>query len=609
MDKNVEIISAHKTDKERRDRSGEGLLKVAAYCRVSTGNQEQLDSYNSQKKYYGNLIESNPEWISAGIYADEAITGTKIDKRLEFKRMIEDAFSGKIDLIICKSISRFARNTVDTLQYVRLLREHQVGVFFEEENIRTLSMDGELLLTILSSVAQQEVENLSEHVKTGLRHKMTSGQMVGFSGCLGYDYDPVEKKIVINEEEAEIVRYIYRRYIEGVGCKTIARECTEKGWKTKKGGTVWYETSVALILKNEKYKGDLLSGKTFTVDPIGKRRLRNKGEADQYLVRNHHQMIISEEEWLKVQEIFNKRKITYDDSGGRKCDRFSRQYAFSSKLECGFCHNFLSRRTNNNGNPKLRTVVWQCVNYVKNGKKNCPYCKSIKESLIETAFVEVVNKLLDQQVMDMDQFMKDAESVINSKKYDSDLNVLERRVNECEKKKGKLIDLYMDQLISKDDYNARYEEYEKKLKELNKVLKRTSDLKEESDKQKMQLLEFKKVIKSNSHLDKFDPVIFEKLVDRVIVGGIDESGNPDPYELTFILKISVSNIGGNGSQILKKIGLNTNKTSQHPYNINEDNSSVSVEACRNCMLSVPPKEGCQSSSAGSSFMKTGFFNI
>ena len=205
MAKTVEIIKGQgkvRTEEGKRNKT----LKVAAYCRVSTGSQEQINSYESQKKYYSNRITSEKRWVLAGVYADEAITGTKVDKRENFRKMIDDAIDGKIDMIICKSISRFARNTVDTLQYVRLLKEHGVEVFFEEENIRTLTMDGELLLTILSSVAQQEIENLSDHVKYGLKHKMAAGELVGFSGCLGYDYDPATKTISINSEEAETAK-------------------------------------------------------------------------------------------------------------------------------------------------------------------------------------------------------------------------------------------------------------------------------------------------------------------------------------------------------------------------------------------------------------------
>lgn len=199
------------------------LKRVAAYCRVSTDSEDQLQSYHSQVKYYTDLINENSDWTMAGIYADEAITGTQVDKRLDFQRLINDCMNGDIDMIITKSISRFARNTLDTLKYVRRLKEMNVAVFFEEENINTLTMDGELLLVILSSVAQQEVENISANVKKGLKMKMQRGELVGFHGCLGYDYDKENKTISINEDEAEIVRYIFRRYLEGAGGSVICR--------------------------------------------------------------------------------------------------------------------------------------------------------------------------------------------------------------------------------------------------------------------------------------------------------------------------------------------------------------------------------------------------
>ena len=185
-------------------------VRVAAYCRVSTDGDEQLNSFASQKAYYKEKIESNPEWTLVDLYADEAITGTKVDVRVGFQKMINDAYDGKIDIIMTKSISRFARNTVDTLNYVRKLKEKRVAVFFEEENINTLTMDGELLLTILSSVAQQEVQNVSEHVKAGLRMKLQRGEMVGFNGCYGYDYDPKTKSISVNPEEAKIIKFIFQ---------------------------------------------------------------------------------------------------------------------------------------------------------------------------------------------------------------------------------------------------------------------------------------------------------------------------------------------------------------------------------------------------------------
>ena len=246
-------------------------LRVAAYCRVSTDDEDQIKSYNSMVRYYTDLIQNNKEWVFAGVYADKAITGTKTDKRDEFQRLIQDCMDGKIDLIIAKSIPRFARNTLDTLKYVRMLKERNIAVYFEVEKINTLK-DGEFLMTILSSVAQQEVENTSAYVKKGLKMKMTRGALVGFQGCMGYDYDVATKSISINEEGAKVVRYIFERYVAGAGSTMIARELNEQGIMTIKGNP-WVSSSIMGIINNEKYKGDILLGKTFTVDPISKRRL------------------------------------------------------------------------------------------------------------------------------------------------------------------------------------------------------------------------------------------------------------------------------------------------------------------------------------------------
>ncbi len=214
--KEVQVLEARRTAPNSRGRTRtEGgavtveRICVAAYCRVSTDDDDQLGSFESQKLYYEEKIVANREWVSAGIFADEAITGTKVDKRDGFQAMIQKCKDGEIDLILTKSISRFARNTLDTLQYVRMLRERNIAIFFEKENINTLDMNGELLLTIMSSLAQQEVESLSANVKMGLKMKMKRGEMIGFNGCLGYDYNPDDKTLSVNEEEADIVRFIY----------------------------------------------------------------------------------------------------------------------------------------------------------------------------------------------------------------------------------------------------------------------------------------------------------------------------------------------------------------------------------------------------------------
>ncbi|MDM8102245.1 MULTISPECIES: recombinase family protein [Oceanobacillus] len=230
----VEIIKGNNSRFSHRRGKAIEQRRVAAYCRVSTDDEDQLSSYKSQVTYYKDLINNNPEWVFAGIYADEAITGTQTVKREDFQRMINDCMNGDIDMVITKSISRFARNTLDTLKYVRMFKEKDIAVFFEDEKINTLTMDGELLLVVLSSVAQQEVENISANVKKGLKMKMSRGELIGFQGCIGYDYNPEDKTLTINEKEAEIVRYIFERYVQGAGGKMIAKELEALGHKTKK---------------------------------------------------------------------------------------------------------------------------------------------------------------------------------------------------------------------------------------------------------------------------------------------------------------------------------------------------------------------------------------
>ncbi len=304
----VEIIKAAEGQvARRRNYDGEGVVitrkRVAAYVRVSTDGEEQLESFQSQKRYYQDKISHNKEWVMVDIYADEAITGTKVANREGFQRMIKDCMDGKIDVILTKSISRFSRNTVDTIQYVRLLKEKGIAVIFEKENINTLTEQGEMMLTIMSTIAQSEVESLSQNVKLGIKMRMKRGELMGFNGCLGYDYHPEDKSITVNEEEAETVRLIFELYLQGYGTYTIAKPLTELGKRNKKGGTTWSDSGIRGIIKNEKYKGDLLLEKTFTTDPITKRRIENFGEVEQYYVKDHHEPIVSEEVWEKAQEI------------------------------------------------------------------------------------------------------------------------------------------------------------------------------------------------------------------------------------------------------------------------------------------------------------------
>ena len=539
-------------------------LRVAAYCRVSTDDEDQIKSYNSMVRHYTDLIQSNKEYIFAGVYADRAITGTKVDKREEFQRLIQDCMDGKIDLIIAKSIPRFARNTLDTLKYVRMLKERNIAVYFEVEKINTLK-DGEFLMTILSSVAQQEVENTSAYVKKGLKMKMKRGELVGFQGCLGYDYDVNTKSISINEEGAKTVRYIFDRYVAGAGSTMIARELNEQGILTIKGNP-WVSSSVMGIINNEKYKGDILLGKTFTVDPISKRRLDNLGEEDRYYIHNHHEGIVSEETFDRAQEIRNRR------NGGRKHnvtpgkrEKFSRQYAFSCMLECGFCGASLSRRRWHS-NSKYKKTIWQCVKSTKNGKRFCPDSKGIPEQVIEEAFIESYRMLCKDNRDVLDEFLRRVEKTLGENSIPEQITALDKNISKIQAKRKVLLDKYLKGIVSQDIYEetdiglkkdftnekAKLEYLQQQLDDETSLQRRVSD--------------FKKALSENEVLEEFDRGIFESIIEKVIVGGFDEDGNKDPYKITFIYKTGLKNEIGNAKERFdksKKMGDKTKELCSH----------------------------------------------
>lgn len=268
-----------------------------------------------------------------------------------FLKLMEDCMSGMIDIVMTKSISRFSRNLVDTLQYVRMLKERGVTIIFEKENINTSTMESEMQL------AQNEVESLSQNVKMGVKMKMRRGEMMGFNGCLGYDYHPENKSITVNEAEAETVRYIFDRCIEGYGAYTIAKELTALGKVNKKGQIKWTDSGVRGIIKNEKYKGDLLQGKTYTVDPISKRRLDNRGEEDRFYIKDHHEAIVSKEIWDRAQEICQGRYKKNANVVDGTRTKFTRKFALSSMCQCGFCGTNLTRRSHNQDTHHMKTSL------------------------------------------------------------------------------------------------------------------------------------------------------------------------------------------------------------------------------------------------------------
>ena len=583
----VEVIKANNPFDETAKVRKIDRLRVAAYCRVSTDDEDQIKSYNSMVKYYTELIKNNNQWIFAGVYADKAITGTKVDKREDFQRLIQDCMDGKIDMVIAKSLPRFARNTLDTLKYVRMLKEKGIAVYFEVEKINTMK-DGEFLMTILSSVAQQEVENTSAYVKKGLKMKMKRGELVGFQGCLGYDYDVATKSLSINEEGAKTVRYLFDRYVSGAGSTMIARELNEQGITTIKGNP-WTTSSVMGIINNEKYKGDILLGKTFTVDPISKRRLENLGEEDRFYIRDHHQPIVSEETFARAQEIRERR------NGGRKSptpgkrEKYSRQYAFSCMLECGFCGSSLSRRRWHS-NSKYKKTIWQCVTSTKSGKRYCPDSKGIPEQVIEEAFVESYKMLCSDNKDILEEFISRVEKTLSEDTARDKLMKYQKSADNLQSKRKTLLEKYLEGVVSQDIYEETDVGYERKLSNIRANIEMLEQQMEDEVSIKRRAEDFKKALSQNEVLQEFDRGIFESIIEKVIVGGYDEDGNKDPYKITFIYKTGFRNEVRNAKERFdkaKSVGDKAKELCSHIADEVKDVCSyVSDNTYRKCLFAV-----------------------
>lgn len=360
--------------------------RTAGYARVSTDKDEQFTSYEAQVDYYTKYIKANPEWEFVKVYTDEGISGTSTKRRDGFNEMIEDALNGKIDLIVTKSVSRFARNTVDSLTTIRKLKEKGVEVYFEKENIWTLDSKGELLLTIMSSIAQEESRSISENITWGKRKSAADGKVsLAYKHFLGYEKGP-NGTLVINEEQAVIVRRIYRDFMAGKTAWAIADELTAEGIPTPAGCKKWRVTTVESILTNEKYKGSALLQKTFTVDYLSKKIKINEGEVPQYFVENSHPAIIPPEEWERVQKEFARRR-----SLGRK---YSGNGIFATRIVCGDCGAFFGAKVWNSTD-KYRRVIWQCNDKFKGDHK----CETIhlSEDEIKRRFILAFNILFDEK--------------------------------------------------------------------------------------------------------------------------------------------------------------------------------------------------------------------
>ncbi len=485
--------------------------RVAAYARVSTDLPEQFTSYEAQIDYYTQYIKSHEDWEFVKVYADEGITGTSTKHRNGFKEMIKDALDGKIDLIVTKSISRFARNTVDSLSTIQKLRDNNVECYFEKENVYTFDSKGDLLLTFMSGMAQEEARNISENTTWGQRKRFADGDVTfAYSRFLGYDKG-VDGKLVINEEQAALVRRIYKMYLQGYTYCGIARKLTEEGIPTVTGKTKWRDTAIKSILTNEKYKGDALLQKSYTVDFLTKKVKKNNGEVQQYYITDNHEAIIPPETFDAVQRMIAGSRSS--KSGKRS------QSVFAGRVFCGDCGSVLGSKVWHS-NDKYRRVIWQCNNKFKN-KKKCT-TPHLTEAELQTAFVRAVNTLLLQREQMREEF-NNIQAAVDTAELKKRLTGLKKRLNVAADKMDACIERNARFSLNQSDFNSDYAKLEKEYTTLQNKADSTSDEIARRQIQKSRVSDFLKVLdKLGAGMTSFDEELFITLTDRVTVYAKDD---------------------------------------------------------------------------------------
>lgn len=499
---NVMIIPAKKQIGNTVDKTEKPKLRVAAYCRVSTDGDEQATSYEAQIEHYTEYISKNPDWIMAGIFADDGISGTNTKKRDEFNRMIEECMAGNIDMIITKSISRFARNTLDCLKYIRQLKEKNIPVYFEKEAINTMDSKGEVLLTIMASLAQQESQSLSQNVKLGIQYRYQQGKVqVNHNRFLGYTKD-AEGNLVIDPEQAEIVRRIYREYLQGQSMDKIAAGLEADGILTGAGNTKWHTSTINKILRNEKYMGDALLQKTYTTDFLTKKRIKNNGTVPQYYVEDDHEAIIPKDIFLLVQEELVRRRVVHtSDNGKRHC--YSCKHCFAQIVFCGECGEFYRRvHWNNRG---CKSIVWRCCSRLENTGHVCR-ARTVNEKLLEQVTLDAINRVLCEK----DDFLKTLQANIATVVLQGDTlspDAIDARLRELQKE-------LLKKANQKDDYDDVANEI-LRLRDMRRQAEVDSVIKDEQMKQINDLQDF--INSRPTTITEFDEALVRRLIEKITV--------------------------------------------------------------------------------------------
>ena len=441
-------------------------LRVAAYCRVSTGDEEQLTSYENQKAFYTEKIIKNQEWTMVDIFADEGITGTSTCRRKDFLRMIRQCRQGKIDMILAKSVSRFARNTLDTISYTRELRSLGIAVIFEEQNTNSIYPESEFLIALHAAFAQSESESISANVTWGKRRAMESGKAtIQYKYLYGYRRGADDKPEII-PEEAEVVRWIYERYLAGASTRMLRDELHEQGVIYSEKSPQWTLPHIKSILRNEKYCGDVLMQKTFQQDVINRKVIKNTGQLPMYLIENHHEGIVSREKYDAVQAEMARRKAAKSPSkrASTGLAAYTSRYALSDRLVCGECGTLYRRCTWTR--PDGKRVVWRCTSRLDYGRKYCLNSPTLDEEPLQQAIIAALNTVLPDLDGRIRQITEALEAEVIPFPGGMSLGDIDRRLAELEVQFQRLLEKAADDPIAYGDQFKEILDEQTTLKEL-----------------------------------------------------------------------------------------------------------------------------------------------
>lgn len=474
-------------------------LRVAAYARVSSDSADQLNSFAAQVEYYTNYIQSKDEWEFAGLYADEAVTGTSAEKRSDFQRLIQDCRAGKIDCVLVKSISRFARNTLDCIQTVRELKMLGVAIEFEKEHIDTSKMGSELILSMLSAAAQEESLSISKNLKWSYQKRLRSGDFITCSAPLGYFLK--DNQLIPDPEEVSIVQYIFNSYLSGKSTSEIARTLNETKNRTKRNAR-WHHGMIRYILTNEKYIGDTLFQKSYTPDTLPLARVKNDGQLTQYYIKNSHPAIIDREKFEQVQRLINQKRNRH----GAKTE--IQKYPLNGILKCGLCGSAFHRHQDQGKNR------WICYQHRRN-KTLCPM-GIVQEEEIYQAFLTLYNKLANNMGIIRD--MLSDLHVLQDKVYFSNPDNLElnRQIAELIRQNHSLARLQTKGCIDSALYIEKCNLNNQKIEALRKKLKQ-----DQASDRIRQLIEKTELIlellKDREPMLEFDESILKAMVQTIVI--------------------------------------------------------------------------------------------